>query len=406
MKWFSFLFSICLLMLTSACTKEELEIQPNQTSNILTKSVVKESVKLTDVAYLIATLDLSQDVLDAIKQGVDRSLYYGQDETFRFRDMLYPDSSKINRLSSSILIDKMKEKMTSINSTIDQKNLFDYLSNENVQIYWPYSKRWDKKSNPVISYCDENEDWSYGYKVIEQEDGNIYIDTVIVDNDYLKNNIVWVIGKNNTHYDDLPIFEEGEYTKNGMFYHSDAAMKWNRRQRNWQPNEKSVSIGDILLRETFESGIGKGLELRFCWGHISSNINNYNEPITGVNYYSINYDRDYIDGCIDKGEWITLNYCIQPYWAETVLTNYLLIYEQDGGKDKDWEETLTMQGWSGDILSATVSIPYEKNDDIMYADILTRSFVFSSDNKPYGEWYKYKYGDSTDFEFTLPNGAH
>lgn len=393
-----FLSLICLLMLTNACTKDELENLPKQTSNILTKSIDNEFVKLSDVAYLLATLDLSQEVLNAVKQGVDRSIYYGQDETYRFKDMIHPDSSKINRLSSSILIDKIKEKMELITYLNDKKIFLTYLSEEDIQIYWPYSDEWDKKTNPVISYCDENEKWSYGYKIIKQKDGTNHIDTVIVDENYIKNNTVWIINKNNTQYNDLPDFEEGVFIKNGVFFYSDIAAKWQNRQRDFSPTENSVSIGDINCKEDYE-GLAGGPEFRFFWGHISFNPMNPLAPYIGVNTYSINYTKKQLDKIKDK--WERINYCIQPYWDERAPSNYLLVYEQDGGKNKTWEQELTVKGWNGEIYSATVKIPYEKNDDILYAGMLERSEVFSVKNKPHGEWLQYK---GNNFLFTLPNG--
>lgn len=134
-----------------------------------------------------------------------------------------------------------------------------------------------------------------------------------------------------------------------------------------------------------DGGWGGGPDLKFTWGCVGLTM-------TGsVNTYSIRLTKDEI------GKPKQLNVLIQPSWGTYEKNNYLLIVEKDGGKDKTMTKILTST--FGGEHSVAVTIPYEKNDDFLFDRILERTSIFSSTNKPFGEWTQYQ-GD--DFWFTLP----
>lgn len=153
MKFINLLFIIGVIGLIMSCSSDELDSQFQEKGVISTKSLDKKTFDLSEIAHLIATMDFTEGVMNEVKSGVEHSLYYGQDETYRFRDMIYCDSSKIYRKSTSILIDQIKN-MNVVD--IDKDNLFSYLSDNDIQIYWPYSKKWDGKSKPIVTFCYEN----------------------------------------------------------------------------------------------------------------------------------------------------------------------------------------------------------------------------------------------------------
>ena len=100
--------------------------------------------------------------------------------------MLSPSNSKLCRMGQTpSLIQKMSDKISSslLRSSISPSDFFEYLSKNDIQIYWPYSEDWDGETLPVITFNPENgnEDWNYGYKQVKEADGTISIDTVIVD---------------------------------------------------------------------------------------------------------------------------------------------------------------------------------------------------------------------------------
>lgn len=355
-------------------------------SSVLTKSAQNAEVELDSVVDLLVEMDLDVDLMKEVKQVVDHSIYYGQDETCRFKDLLLPESSKIFRTSApSSLMQRLGERINSFQHSLTKENLFDYLSRNNIQIYWPYSESWDMKNTPVItSYCEDGRGWSYGYKVTRRNE-TVQIDTIIVDSNYLKNNTVWVVNQNKTSYEELPNFENGEYIKNGTLFFSEAFKKNQKAVSGYGMAGQSVFIGYINCLRTHDGGLAGGPELRFIWGHIG---------FTGtgaINTYNIKLTKNEIGKSKD------INVCIQPAWSSMDLTNCLVILEKDGGKDKTLTRMLTRS--FGNESTVPVTIPYEANDDFLFDQILDRNAIFSDKNKPFGQWKQYQ---GNDFWFTLP----
>lgn len=178
---------------------------------ILKRKSVGNIVENSTVAQLLASIEIDQAIMNEVKIGIDRSVNYGLDEEYRFADMLSPSNSKLCRMgNTSSLIQKMSDKISHslLKSSISSSDFFEYLSQNDIQIYWPYSEDWDGETLPVITFNPENgnEDWNYGYKQVKEADGTISIDTVIVDEVYVTENPVWIINRNETRYENLPDF--------------------------------------------------------------------------------------------------------------------------------------------------------------------------------------------------------
>lgn len=358
-------------------------------SHVITKGYrgQETQIELSSVASFLTTVNLTIDLVDEVKQVVDRSIYYGQNETCRFKDILMPDSSKIFRLHSGQLISQMEQSFNAFYWPFSKENLFNYLSNNDIQIYWPYSKSWDFATIPVITYSSEDgREWNYGYKRIGQADGTIMIDTVIVDNEYIKSNPVWIINRNRTPYEELPNFENGEYVnKSGTLFFSDAVKKNQKKERDIIIGGQMVYIGYINCLNTLDGLWAGGPELKFSWGFIDYSMNG------SVNSIRLSLTMDEI------GVAKEINACIQSSWTPYQKNNYLLIVEEDGGKNRSMTKTLTST--FGGERSVQVTVPYKKKDDILFDQILERSFIFSEQNKPLGVWKQYQ---GNNFWFTLP----
>lgn len=315
--------------------------------------------------------------------------------------MIKGATSKLYRLSAkSNLIEKMNIQFNSsqIARKMESDSLFNYLSENDIQIYWPYSQNWDGATTPVITYLsDNNANWSYGYKKIKDKDGSFEIDTLIVNAEYLKNNTVWIINKNNTPYDELPNFEQGEVVnKEGVFFYSEVGKKQMKEKQSKGIGElagSSVYIGSLC----FFGGdaIGGALAVEFVWGHTSGGI--FGTPLSGVtNRTRISLLK------AEVGKDKQINYNIQPQWFVQQGTNALVVLEKDGGSAKSLIRTIFFKGDSYGEQEAMVDvrIDYERNDDWLFDEILNRNSIFGPDNKTAeGEWKRYQ---DKDMWFTLP----
>lgn len=385
--------AFCFLM--ASCSNDDLENASLPDVMSKTKSA-ENTVELSTVAQLLASIEIDQSVMNEVKAGVQRSRKYGLDEEYRFTDMLKPSLSKIQRFSvSSLLLQKMTDalnvKQEQLKSGISTSDFLNYLSDNDIQIYWPFSDKWDGYSLPILLSATDNNDWVC--KPVLTKNGFIEMDTVKLTREFVKNNTVWIISMNETPYDELPDFENGEYVnKNGVFFYSEIANEWlNRMQKQTKLNGRPVHIGEVTVSE--RDGIGGGPEIYFMWGHAGGGGG---LPVQGfINTYRLNIPNKELD----LTKQINLN--IQPSWTTNQKTNVLIILEKDGGKDKKTTRNLTyIDPISHQEVSVPITFKYERRDEWLYDEIINRSDIFSSANKGSDGTYRQYHGSG--IYFTLP----
>lgn len=390
------LFSSTLILLfIVACSNDELENMPQSNLKVGTKAVLDSAVELSVVAQVLASIEIDRTTMSEVKAGVERSLKYGLDEEYRFTDMLRPTLSKLHRsYNKSFLIESMDKGLKSSASLLkaNQSNtaFFDLLSQNDIQIYWPYSKIWDKSTKPIILY--KIEDDNLAYKPVLLMDGTFRIDTIELTVPFLRENTVWIVSENKTKYDELPDFENGEFVnRDGVFFYSEIANEWLKKTNARIGIGSPVYIGSINFWDS--NGLDGGPEIDFVWGHISEAVGSI--PMQGViNRYRVNLSA----GEISENK--QLNLKIQPSWTTSQKTNALVIIEKDGGKDKKMTRAITYVGLDGKEKNVDISIGYERRDDMIFDRILERKRIFSSENKgSEGDWLQY---EGSGMYFTLP----
>lgn len=397
MRVFRFSVVLALFCAMISCSNEDLEsvAVPNQMPK--TKSV-ENTLELSTVAQLLASIEIDQAVMDEVKAGVERSRKYGLDEEYRFTDMLKPSLSKIQRsVNSSLLLQKMNEEFNlhkdKLKSGMSSSEFFNYLSDNDIQIYWPFSENWDGYTQPVLLYTTD--DNASACKIC-YENEVLKVDTVNITREFLKNNTIWIISINDTPYNELPDFENGEYVnKDGVFFYSEIAKEWlNKSQVRSIVTGDPVHIGKVTVYE--EDGISGGPEVYFMWGHAGGGGG---LPIQGmISAYRINLTENEI------GLTKQINLNIQPNWTTNEKTNALIIIEKDGGKDKTaTRDLLYMNPDIQKDVTVSVKFKYERRDEWLYDQILKRDDIFSSANRGSDGEYKQYHGSGIYFTLPTPN---
>ena len=91
-------FKLCVAavfcFMVASCSNEDLENVSVPDGMPRTKSV-ENTVELSTVAQLLASIEIDQAVMNEVKAGVERSRKYGLDEEYRFTDMLKPSLSHL-----------------------------------------------------------------------------------------------------------------------------------------------------------------------------------------------------------------------------------------------------------------------------------------------------------------------
>lgn len=406
MKVFNFFIVISSLLTTvmSSCSNEELDNIPKAESKLETKAV-GYGVDMLNVAQLLTIIDIDQSVMDEVKRGVERSLSYGLDEEYRFTDMLNPGASKLRRSTKSLkLIEKMNEKLNSSRSLLktsrSNTDFFNFLSENDIQIYWPYSEDWDGKTLPTITYNPENgnEDWNYGFVYKKDENNEIHIDTVVVDEDYFQKNPVWIINRNETKYTDLPNFENGEYVKNGVIFDqpvNDKVRASVGSTPNWTPETDpnliySFYIQNMRVYNQLDGGLAGGSEMviKCAYPEIALGMPS---PVTVLR-------KDWTRKEISNSTIKAFSTPLISNWRQEQLQCGLKIIEEDNGSDRNWDFKLgvTIKGIN---YGVDASIPFNNNDDEIVETVFDRVYINSKantslplNNPIWGIWKMYSEG--------------
>lgn len=388
-------FSVLSVMMAS-CTNDNINdaIINNENSSIETKAIMAltEEEEMQKTAELLTAIDINKDIMAEVKDAVTKSIYYGTGEDYRFTDMLNGQESKfaLSRSSQqSSLIQALLNIPQTKETNEDIYTLLKTLSDNDIEINWPYSELWDGKKTPTIIYSRNEGSDIYGYK--KNSIGEI--DTIIVDDDYAKTNPVWILKKDNISYDELPNFSKGEYVnKYGMMFISEAARKAGMDKGNNIPQVpgSTVYIGTIKSY-MYDGGLGNDSpEFQFHWGAIDWLAN---KAWVSSYYYEMPYSRVKHD--------VQIDWCLQGNWDKNQLTNRLLILEKDGGKNKvSTHQIKGIEPLTGVLKTFDVSMPYEKNDEVCFDVLLERSVIFSDQNKSAdGNWKRHQ---GYKFELNLP----
>lgn len=223
----NYIYTLLLLILIVGCTREEdVSLEPlnsdlteqqillKETSKLLGKTLTDKNA-LNHLKGILKAKDLDED-----QQIISFGLLFGDEKGLRKKESGLQKKYQQKAISYNFkeafknTYEKNKEEFSTINSLIETKkstisaktstpsdfssSLVDLLEDENLQIYFPYDPEFeddDKSINEfAISYeplelADSNVAWSFNV-------GNENIaSTSVIDNDYLDDNPVFVIGK-------------------------------------------------------------------------------------------------------------------------------------------------------------------------------------------------------------------
>ena len=166
------------------------------------------SVRLDEVAGILAMIPLQNGQLDEVYDAVTSSSANGYDEEYTMKDLFTAPgagvgdqlvrSDKTYETPLREMIDAQVRSMTSTKSlSMDPDKFLKALTESDVQIYWPFSENWDGKSLPVITFDPEDGgSANIGYRLMVEDDGFRYVDEVVVDEEMAKEVPVWVINRN------------------------------------------------------------------------------------------------------------------------------------------------------------------------------------------------------------------
>lgn len=339
------------------------------------------ALRLEEIAAFLSDAVSDPEVLDEVHSAVAESYSHGYDEEYLFSNVVGCPGrgtgykgTKADGTSPGALFRNMVATVggqtgfpgTDVKSGIDAGAFMDSLAASDIQIYWPYSERWDGETEPVVTFDHgEDRDWNYGFILRSDALGNKVVSRVIVDEEYAKDNPVWVVNLNkDRHY--VHLMPAG-----GAQAASSADI----------PTRSGETIYSLMLRSF------TALTNYDCW---LAGASEYFIKVGAIENFTASTEAEmalfsptitdfYI--VVRRGEVGVpkeINTIMVSDWTLQMSSIALMIIEDDGGKKTSWD-TEIMVKINSKSYGVTLSIPLNTRDDIVWRGSLSSRYLFATD---------------------------
>lgn len=396
---------LAIAIMFGSCDKENPSFM-SQSDQLVEETAntkpLEERTDLSAIASMLSNISINKDVCQEVHNAVNNAMYNGLEESYYFQEILGKSNKVTTRSGSiSLLGALIKDYSSSTRSAdADAVNL-DLLAESDVQIYWPYSEDWDGETLPVITYAPENEDqeWNYAYR----KNGD-KIDTIIVNEEYMEKNPVWIVNNSDIAYEELPNFSQKQYTKNNVLFLSEASV--NTKANKPSISTKSVGepvytvyLGRFMSEKQYDKIWNGGSEFVIQMGAIEHMVIESIEQLTSTNprITVVKVSRSRRD--IRKRRWAIMKSAVlSSDWQPNENNVAFMIHEEDLGGKKYWDPELSVN-IGAKSFGFKAKIPYGNGDDLIYQNIYDRPFVFSTNNKRGNDWVEH---ESNGVYWTIP----
>ena len=372
--YFSAVFTALLASLLCACNKNNTTPLPAAPS--------ASDISLQEVAALLASVPLETEQLEEVRDAAHSSALNGYDEEYRMRDLFAAPGTGVGAAEpvkagtySRPLRDLLREALLSSATKAgtpeeDPEAWLDALAGSDVQIYWPYSERWDGFSLPIVTY-DPGEGATRNEGFAIQADGKVK--KVTVDENTPLEQPVWVVNRN-----------------------EDAVYKTLELLRREDPSWGSG--GEILVKASQADEPGKTLVLRSFTAHRQFDSwfaggSEFFVKLGAVEKFKASteaelrlYDPFITDFMVvvrrsQMGKEIPFNAILVSEWTKQLTSCGLMVIEDDGGTRTNWKCN-AMVKVNSKSYGIELDIPLYSRDDIVWRGALTRSFFERNNGAP------------------------
>lgn len=409
----SFYHSLLIaVVLFSGISCENEDISPPVKEHSSSEKMSPRTLEQKELALFIAELPMKKDQYHEVFDAVTTASEDGLEEAYYFTEILaskpitnkivnsYKSKSKYKRVGELMkefyLQDSKYKKLTNNKKkTVSTLNL-EKIANSNLQIYWPYSENWDGRTAPAITFAPENEnqEWNYAYKKTERG-----IDTIIVNEEYMMNNPVWIINTSEEQYENLPAFSKGQNSNYNTLYINKEKDKVTSSKKNAPIPVYSVFLGKFMSSHQYDKIWSGGSEFIIQLGNIehfkiesADNLSSLDPHIARIKVPLSRKD-------IRKRRWKELNGLLLADWHPNSSDAGFMIYEEDQGRDEFWEIKVPIKIGGNKEVSIPIKIPYKSHDDMIYKTVISRNFILSTNNLQGSTWVEHRAGD---VKWTLP----
>ena len=311
------------------------------------------SVTPESVARMLSGIPITIDQVREVFQGAEASSAIGYDEEYTFENILASSCRSSSGSLGQMIADHVVASVATRSS-----DFLEELASSGLQIYWPYSDCWDKKTMPVITFIPEKDkDTNIAFSRELLPDGTPVVKELMVDESYAKERPVWVVNWNE---------DAGAITPQML-----EILQTGGTATRAYSNLKTLKLKEFKAHRQYDSWLSGGSEFYIKCGSLKaftadvvSDLNRYDPEITDL---MIKVKRNQV------GKALRYNAILVSDWSEQLSECAFLIHEDDGGKMTTWKSSGTVKIKSKSY-GFEVEIPYHRNDDIVWRGKLSSNY--------------------------------
>lgn len=370
---------VCSFIALSVIACEKVAVSPEA-------EPTEELVSSREIALLLGGTSLETEQVREVFDAVSASIDNGYDEEYTMRNIFTSPGSGVGEeyLSESKSASKgythpLRDIFASYFSTpskaggtITSQEYIDYLSNCDLQLYWPYSEDWDGKTMPVITYAPENgSDTNTGWYM--NEEGELV--QVQVNEALARQRPVWIVNTNeDAGYTTLDVYKKNHpgWDEGGNITIGSKAEFGQKRSAT---NVKTLIIKDFTAKRNYDSWWAGASEFWVKVGAVEdftasteAELLLYSPKITD---FIVVVKRRQV------GQALQLNTVLVSEWTSQLQNCALMIVEDDGGTTTSWNCSAVVK-YNSKSYGFEISIPYKNRDDIVWRGQLSRKYIESN----------------------------
>lgn len=350
-------------------------------------------VGLEDVAEMLALIPLKSSHMNEVHDAVTSSSGNGYDEEYTMKDLFERPGAGVgdHEVRSGImyenplrdLITKHVHDMAATRSgteEIDPDRFLDELMTSDIQIYWPFSDKWDGEGMPIITYDPEDgSEKNIGYRMVVNDDGSRRVESLVVDEAMAETEPVWVINRNSdAGYATLEMLRRrdpdwGEGGGTIIVRPSSAEVPKTRTDAS----VKSLILKDFTMNRNYDSWFAGASEFFVKTGSVEdftasteAELRLYSPTVTD---FLIVVKRSQI------GEPLPFNAMLVSDWTGQMTHCAFMITEDDGGTRTEWNCTALVRVESKSY-GVELKIPFNSRDDVVWRGQLSSRWLEANSN--------------------------
>lgn len=337
---------------------------------------------LQEVAQMLSALPLGGKQFSEVHSAVTASTLNGYDEEYTMKDLFAAPGSGVGDQAAGtkageewtqplrdLIRDYLSDRYRTKAGDGDPASVEQYIQSlidSDIQIYWPFSDRWDGSQEPVITFNPGTEaEANIGYTL----DGS----RIEVSEAVAKERPVWVVNVNDdsayTSYEML-LKQNPGWGQGGDVYIGTKAED--------AEDVKSLRLKDFMMRRNYDTWFCGASEFFVKCGLVENfkaktedDLRLYTPTITD---FMIVVKRSRL------GQKIPFSVLLASEWTDQMEDIAFMITEDDGGSFTSWKVETNVK-----IKSKTygfdIDLPIRTRDDVVWRGCLSRRYLMNNSGK-------------------------